>query len=82
MFIADPKRKWSKQRRFQCKRLPSGEEISFIKWEYTQKFYVDIPVTLGDKRPSYCTANNRVARFRTGHVFFGIPFNLQTVLQT
>jgi transposase len=28
----------------------------------------DMSVTLGDKRPSYSTVKNSVARFRTGHL--------------
>jgi hypothetical protein len=46
----------AKQRRFHCKRVPSGDRISFPKWELGhKKKYHDISVTLGDKRPWYFT---------------------------
>jgi hypothetical protein len=57
----------AKQRRFHCRRVPSGDEISFPKRELRQKNY-DMSVTLGDKRPSYSTVKNWVAGFRTGHL--------------
>jgi transposase len=46
-----------------------GDEISFLKRELGQKKnYYNMYVTLGDKRSSYCTVKNWVARFRTGHL--------------
>jgi DNA-binding transcriptional regulator GbsR (MarR family) len=56
-----------KQWRFHCKRVLSGDEISFPKRELGQKNYDNMSVTLGDKRPSYSTVKNYVAMFRTGH---------------
>jgi hypothetical protein len=48
--------------------VPSGDEVSFPKRELSQKKYDDhMSVTLGVKRPSYATAKNWFARFRTGH---------------
>jgi hypothetical protein len=60
--------KGAKQLRFHCKRILSGDEISFRERELAQKIYDDMSVGLGDKRPSYCTVENWVVRFRTGHL--------------
>jgi transposase len=46
----------------------SGDEIFFLKGNSAKKIYDDMSVTLGDKRPSYSTVKNWVARFRTGHL--------------
>jgi hypothetical protein len=56
--------------RFHCKRVLSSEEISFPKRDLGKKIYDDMSVTLGDKRPSYSTVKNWVAKFtsRTGHI--------------
>jgi hypothetical protein len=45
-----------------------GNDIYFPKRELGQKNYDDMSVIYGDKRPSYCTVKNRVARFRIGHL--------------
>jgi transposase len=48
--------------------VPSSDEISISKRELDQKIYDNMSVTLRDKRPSYSTVTNWVARFRTGHL--------------
>jgi transposase len=40
----------------------------FLRGNSTKEIYDDMPFTLSDKRPSYCTVKNWVARFRTGHL--------------
>jgi hypothetical protein len=46
----------------------SSDEISFPKGISAINIDDDMSVTLGDNRPSYSTAKNLVARFRTGHL--------------
>jgi transposase len=40
----------------------------FPKRNSAKRIYNDISVKLGDKRPSYYTVRNWVARFKTGHL--------------
>jgi transposase len=40
----------------------------FLKGKSAKKIYDDMSVTLGDKRPSYSTVKNWIARLRTGHL--------------
>jgi transposase len=40
----------------------------FLNGNSAKEIYDYISVTLGDKRPSYSTVKNWVARFRTGHL--------------
>jgi transposase len=40
----------------------------FLKGNTAKNIYDNMSVTLGDKRPSYSTVRNWVARFRTGHL--------------
>jgi hypothetical protein len=50
--------------------VSSGDEIgiSFLERKFGQKVFDDMSVTLGDKRPSYSTAKNWIASFRTGYL--------------
>jgi transposase len=47
--------------------VPGSDEISFPKRKLGPKKF-DISVTLDDKRPSYSTVKNWVARFKKGHL--------------
>jgi transposase len=40
----------------------------FLQGNSAKKMYDDMSFSLCDKRPSYSTAKNLVARFRTGHL--------------
>jgi hypothetical protein len=48
------------------KKVPSGDELSFLKGNSAKKIHDDMSVTLFDKYPSYFLL--WVARFGTGHL--------------
>jgi hypothetical protein len=56
-----------KQRRFNSKRVLSGNKNIFLKGTSAKK-YNSMWITLGDKNPYYSTVKNWLARFRTGHL--------------
>jgi hypothetical protein len=89
MFVADLKWKWHKTTDFTAKEWRAVMKYLFIKGNSAKNIY-DMWVTLGDKRPSYCTVKNCIAKFRTGHLStederFGrptevtVPVNVETI---
>jgi hypothetical protein len=70
-LLTDLSENAAKQRRFRCKRVACGDEISSLKGYLPpppKKNYDDMSVALGDKRPSYSTVKSCPAGFRTGHI--------------
>jgi hypothetical protein len=55
-------------RDFTAKECRVVVKCFFLKGNLAKKIYNDMSATLGDKRPSYSTVTNCVARFRTGHL--------------
>jgi transposase len=55
-------------REFNAKECPAVIKFLFLKGNSTKKIYDNMPVTLGDKLPSYSTVKNWVGGFRTGHL--------------
>jgi hypothetical protein len=53
---------------FTAKECRAVMNYIFLKGNSAKKIYDDMPVTLGDKCPSYSTVKNWVARSRTGHL--------------
>jgi transposase len=52
---------------FSAKECRAVMKYLFLKGKSVKEIY-DMSVTLGDRRPSYSTVKNWVARFRTGHL--------------
>jgi histone-lysine N-methyltransferase SETMAR len=53
---------------FTAKECRAVMKYLFLKGSSAKQIYNGMSVTLGDKCPSYSTANNWVARFRAGHL--------------
>jgi transposase len=60
-------KKAQNNRDFTAKEWRALMKILFLKGNSAKEIYDDRSVTLGDKRFSYSTVKNWVARFRTGH---------------
>jgi transposase len=53
---------------FTAKECRAVMKYLYLKGSSAKQIYDDMLVTLGDKRPSYSTVKNWVARFRRGHL--------------
>jgi transposase len=53
---------------FTAKECQAVMKYVFLKGNSAKKIYDDMSTTLGDKRPSYSTVKNWVARFRSRHL--------------